>query len=297
MLQELSADTYRAVLESLPTGVYLVDPDCRVLLWSAGAADLTGYLSQEVIGRPCRQDLLIPCTGDSQSACSPESLVHQTMRDGQPRTADLFLLHKDGSRLPVSFRTVPLRDGHGSISGAVVCFDQRVVLPIADPVARRLSLVTAIDPVSGLPDQHATAVRLKAYLGAFEASPVPFGVLCIAVDEMEHLCELHGRKAVEAVLHATGQTLSASVSPNDLVGRWTGDRFLAVITGCTESTLDDVANRLKRVVQLESVPWWGDRLCITLSMGAAIVRPGDTAESLLGRAETALNGILEESEA
>jgi hypothetical protein len=45
---------------------------------------------------------------------------------------------------------------------------------------------------------------------------------------------------------------------------------------------------LKRIVSLVAIPWWGDRLSVTISTGAALVQARDTVESLLERSENAL---------
>jgi GGDEF domain-containing protein len=89
-------------------------------------------------------------------------------------------------------------------------------------------------------------------------------------------------------LYAAAQTLAAGTRPDDLVGRWKEQRFAALVACPTVDGLGSCAERLRRLVSLASVPWWGDRLSVTLSMGGTMVRPGDTVESLLGRAEEAL---------
>jgi len=292
MSKELNAEIYRAVLEGLPTGVYLVDRDRRILLWNSGAEDITGFLRHEVIGRSCRDDLLMHCDENQSCLCGAACPLQQTMHDGRPRTAEVFLRHKSGQRVPVSVRAVPLRDPDGVLIGAVESFDKRPIFPTADPVLRKLSQHASIDYQTGLPDQPATLERLRTYLAGFEASPVPFGVVSIAVDRLDRVRHTDGHNAVNAVLYATGQTLASLMGPNDMIGRWSESRFVAVVTGCTAPTLLRVAEMMKRLVRLEGVPWWGDRLPLSLSMGGTVVRTGDTPETLVSRADAALDTSL-----
>jgi PAS domain S-box-containing protein/diguanylate cyclase (GGDEF)-like protein len=298
MPEELSPEMYRVVLESLPTGVYLVDRDRRILLWNSGAEKLTGYLRQEVIGRACRDDLLMHCDENQSCLCGAGCPLLQTMHDGHPRAAEVFLLHKDGQRVPVTVCAVPVRNEDGAIIGAVECFDKRTILPAADPILHKLSVEASLDELTGLPDHPATLARLRAYLDSYAATPVPFGVASIAVDTLSLLRHEDGRNAVNAVLYATGQTLANILGPNDMIGRWSEDRFLAVLTGCTVPSLLRAANLMKRLVHAAGVPWWGDRLSVTLSVGGTMVRPGDTPEELVGRADAALESnfpLLEDS--
>ncbi|HKV60269.1 MAG TPA: PAS domain-containing protein [Candidatus Acidoferrum sp.] len=46
-------DVCRNILESLLTGVCVVDMQKKIVLWSDGAEHITGHLRHEVIGRSC----------------------------------------------------------------------------------------------------------------------------------------------------------------------------------------------------------------------------------------------------
>ena len=284
-MEKLSQEAYRTALESLPTGVYLVDRERRILLWSAGAEDITGYLRQEVIGRSCREDLLMHCDETHACLCGVACPLEQTMHDGRPRSADVVLLHKDGRRVPVSVNAVPLRDESGAIVGAIETFHKRPIYPTADPILREVSHCAPVDVLTGLPDRPATEGRLRTYLRDYADSQVPFGAIGIAVDSVEEIRHSDGCNALRAVLHATGQTLVSAVGPNDMVGTWSEGRFLAVLTGCTESNLVRAAGMMRRLVELEAIPWWGNRITVRVRMGCAMVQPGDTEEMLVERAE------------
>ena len=209
------------------------------------------------------------------------------MLDGRPREKDVYLLHKDGQRIPVRVQALPLRDENGAVIGAAECFDVRVVLPTAAPPARGAGGFS-IDGVTDLPDRGAALAHLLGALENFEESRIPFGVLSVAVDNLDGLLHRDGRNAVDAVLYATGQTLRANVGPDDLVSRWSADRFVAVLASCTEGALAKAAETLERRAVSEAVPWWGDHLSVSLSMGGTIVRAGDTPTSLVERAGQAL---------
>jgi GGDEF domain-containing protein len=143
-----------------------------------------------------------------------------------------------------------------------------------------------------LPDRPATLARLWAYLEDYGASTIPFGVVSIAVDTMASVRQADGGYAMKAAIYATGQTIASTLGPNDMIGRWSEDRFLAVLTGCTAPTLLRAAAMMKRLANLEGIPWWGDRLPITLSMGGTVVQMGDTPEALVSRADAALAASL-----
>jgi PleD family two-component response regulator len=47
------------------------------------------------------------------------------------------------------------------------------------------------------------------------------------------------------------------------------------------------------MVGCSEVQWWGDQWSITASVGGTAVRPGDTMESILERAEAAVGESLQ----
>jgi diguanylate cyclase (GGDEF)-like protein/PAS domain S-box-containing protein len=284
---ELNPDIFRAVLESLPIGVYLTDLKRQVGFWNTSAERITGYLGQEVIGHFCHDNLLMHCDENQVALCGCACPLAQTMQDGRVREANIFLRHKDGQRVPVRLRAIPVRDEFGVIVGAAECFEQRS-FRATEMRCPHLRGDVSLDDVTEIPDRQATLAGLGAALEEFAVSQLPFGVLSIAIDNVDHVRHVYGYQAVNEVLYAAAQTLSTGTRPDDLVGRWREDRFAALVACPAADGLLSCAERLKRLVSLASVPWWGDRLSVTVSMGGTMVRPGDTVESLLGRAEEAL---------
>ena len=71
------------------------------------------------------------------------------------------------------------------------------------------------------------------------------------------------------------------------------NQFVAIAANCTAIELQKVAERLANVVSCSSIPWWGDQLSATVSIGGTIIHPDDTVESIVERAENSLAQGLE----
>src|SRR5258708_18284535 len=96
-------EIFRSILENLPTGVYLVDRNRKILFWNNGAEEITGYLRQDVVGRFLRDHLL---TVDSAVKKDPDSdsadPLSIAFRDGmaRPRCARIhWTQHRDWREL------------------------------------------------------------------------------------------------------------------------------------------------------------------------------------------------------
>jgi diguanylate cyclase (GGDEF)-like protein/PAS domain S-box-containing protein len=289
----LNPDIYRAVLECLPIGVYLVDRGRQIVFWNTSAERITGYLGQEVIGHFCHDNLLMHCDENQAILCGTACPLKNTMQDGRAREANVFLRHKDGQRVPVRVRAVAIRDEFGAIIGSAELFEERGCR-LTEAGTSRVSAGISLDEVTELPGRRAMLAGLETALEQFAATQEPFGVLSIAIDNLDHLRSFDGQQAVRAVLYAAGQTLARSTRPSDMVGRWRQDRFAAIVVCPAATGLRTCAARVQRLVGMADVAWWGDRLSVTVSIGGTMVRAGDTVESLMGRAEDALEASLAE---
>jgi PAS domain S-box-containing protein/diguanylate cyclase (GGDEF)-like protein len=284
---ELNLEVYRAVLESVPVGVYLTDRKRQILFWNGSAERITGYLGQEMVGRFCPDNLLMHCDENQVVLCHGECPLARSMQDGRNGEASIFLRHKEGQRVPVRVQAVPLRDESGIIVGAAEFFQERP-FRATEMRCRHLRGNVSLDDVTEVPDRRTMEAAIAAALESFAVSQEAFGVLSIGIDKLDHLRHVYGCQALNAILYAAAQTLSAGTRPEDLVGLWKEDRFAALVACPGAEGLQSCAERLRRLVGVASVPWWGDRLSFTVSMGGTMVRPGDTVQSLLARGEEAL---------
>jgi len=290
---ELGPELYKSVLESLPTGVYVVDPQRRIVFWNDGAEKISGYLRQEAIGRRCADELLMHCDANDAVLCGDTCPLLETMHDGRTRHVDVFLRHKDGQRVPVRIDAVPLRNQDGAVVGAVECFTEREVQACGGVDVHQFGMHHSVHSAAELPTPQRILACLEAEIADFQTEHIPFGVLSIRVDSLEEIQRANGRYALGGVMSMVARTLAANLGPNDIVGRWSDGCFVAIIRHCATDSLVRFAGLLKRLVRVTAIPWWGDQLSVTVSMGGSIVRGEDTPEALVARAEQALQTATE----
>ena len=60
------------------------------------------------------------------------------------------------------------------------------------------------------------------------------------------------------------------------------------MANCSDVDLLTAAERLKRLAQSSEIVWWGDQLSATVSVGGAIMCPGEDVVLLLERTGSAL---------
>ena len=140
--------------------------------------------------------------------------------------------------------------------------------------------------------EHAAAALGLAIAGATEYGR-PAGVLVCDLDKFKTVNDTHGHLAGDRVLVAVAQALVSAVRrAGDVVGRWGGEEFVVVLPGAGLDGALAVAERMRAaVVGLAVETEAGVRLRQTISIGAAVHRPGDpviSADALFAQADARL---------
>jgi PAS domain S-box-containing protein len=121
-MDDFSPTFYATLLDNLYDGVYFVDRERRITFWNKAAERITGFTKAEVVGKRCADNLLRHVDNRGNSLCEGACPLSYTLNDSQPRSASVFLHHKDGHRLPVAIRVAPITDHQQKIVGAVEIF-------------------------------------------------------------------------------------------------------------------------------------------------------------------------------
>lgn len=284
---------YRAVLESLQIGIYFVDREQRIVFWNDGAEKITGYLRQDVVGSFCREASAGESGTERVVLTDAAESLRTALRDGKPAMGEISLRHKAGHRIFVRIRTVPIRNAHGTIIGAAESIDESLSASEWDRRQSKLANYGCIDPTTGVLTHDLIISRLREAVATYAEAHVPFSILAAKVDGVEQLRSSYGGAVITPVLRVIATSLENSLRPTDFLGRISESRFLAILNECGSPELPRAAERIKKTVNASEVQWWGDRWPVTVSVGGAVVMPGDTLDSLLARAMKALERSVE----
>jgi diguanylate cyclase (GGDEF)-like protein len=108
------------------------------------------------------------------------------------------------------------------------------------------------------------------------------------IDQLDQFRATRGPGVVPTILRVVAHSIENSLRPTDLVGCWSENQFIAVLTECKESEVERVANRIRKMIGQSEVEWWGDKFSVTAAFGGAGSRSDDTLELLVERAEKSL---------
>jgi diguanylate cyclase (GGDEF)-like protein len=214
--------------------------------------------------------------------------VSATIADGAPREAEVFLRHRDGHRVPVRVRTSPIRDGDGRVIGVVETFSEDTALQRERRRAEVLEALALSDPLTSLPNRRALSGELESQLVKHARLGIPVGVLMLDVDDFKKVNDEHGHEVGDRGLVLVAETLANATRRFEIVGRWGGEEFLAIIPCPSVDVLREIGERLRRLIASCSLPIRGGEIRLTVSVGAAMAEEGDSAEDLVRRADERL---------
>jgi two-component system cell cycle response regulator len=149
--------------------------------------------------------------------------------------------------------------------------------------------LAATDSLTGLMNRRAFANVMDGELSRCERHGYPLSLLVLDVDHFKQINDRRGHAAGDRALAAAGELLRRHMRRSDVTARWGGEEF---VVACTSTDADGsriAAERLREAIQKLAVhDDAGEAIPLTVSVGAATLRAGETLESLVDRADRAM---------
>lgn len=279
---------HKTILENLYDGVYYVDRDRRITYWNESAERLTGFKKLEVVGRHCSDNILMHVDDEGTILCHTACPLALAMEEGTSREAEVFLHHKQGHRVPVHIRAVPVRDDKGTVVGAVEVFSDDSKHREAKQKIEELEELALLDSLTEIGNRRYIEMNLQSSLYELQRYGWPFGVLFIDIDYFKEFNDLYGHSTGDEVLRMVAKTLQNNMRSFDFLGRWGGEEFMAVIVNVEEEGLMTIAHRLRHLIETSSLRKTNGDLRVTISIGATAAHPEDTIDSITRRVDQLL---------
>lgn len=280
---EVLLELLAGALGALDECIAVLDDQSRVVFWNDAAEMVTGYTAASLIARSLPT---VFCTIHSSHLVTPvPDSSHGSQKEWAERPSSVQLLHSRGHALPAMLRRTPLRDVAGKRIGSLLRFhpaEEVDAMPRGD-LDEEGELNKHVEH-----SQTSMEERLDEAWQDWSVNQVPFGVLWITIDQAAMLRKTHGRDASEAMLAIVERTLLHALRPAEMLGRWGSNEFLVLCHERTAEMLMLHARHVCEVARTADFRWWGDRVSLTLSVGAAQVGQGEKLGSLLKRTQRAM---------
>lgn len=144
------------------------------------------------------------------------------------------------------------------------------------------------DALTGLMNRRAFVDMMKVEVERARRYELPLSLLFLDVDHFKLINDRHGHAAGDLVLSTVGGHVHGLLRTSDSSARWGGEEFVIALKNTGAKGARVVADRIRAAIQALSIESLGFPIPVTASVGLATFVPGDSLESLVGRADNAM---------
>jgi len=154
---------------------------------------------------------------------------------------------------------------------------------------RSLEAISVTDELTGLFNRRFLNASLIKKIAATRRSGTNLSLLMLDVDHFKDFNDTYGHPEGDKVLAALGRLLKETLREEDIACRYGGEEFVVILHNAGREAANEAASRIRtRFAKLPFTPRPAKAVHLTISIGAAVLIPGETGEHLIFRADQAL---------
>lgn len=246
----------KQAIEASINGIVIADmrlPDCPLIYVNSAFERMSGYKTEEIIGRNCR--FLQGVHHDSESNLAPRQQMRVALAEGVSCNVVLENFRKDGTPFWNELFMAPIFDDEGVLTHYV---------GIQNEVTGRVKAEQALqeahdemeqrafhDTLTSLPNRALLLNRLQQALARAARTGDSIGLLFMDLDNFKTINDTLGHEAGDILLQTIAERLRRCTRPGDTVARWGGDEFVILLEGLSGiSEAEVVAERATEAIHL-----------------------------------------------
>ena len=153
---------------------------------------------------------------------------------------------------------------------------------------QELGQLAAYDALSGLLNRRTLFNRIAVEIERATRMDVPLTGLMIDIDRFKAINDNFGHPCGDLVIREIGAKLQNRLRKYDYAGRYGGEEFFVLLSNSTEVQAERIGDRFRREMADTRFTCNGESFGVTLSIGVARFRSGDTQETWIEHADRAL---------
>ncbi|MFJ2385899.1 sensor domain-containing diguanylate cyclase [Pseudomonas koreensis] len=153
---------------------------------------------------------------------------------------------------------------------------------------RKIQAQATLDSLTELPNRRGFDLLAAQALHEAQREPKPLTALLLDLDHFKTLNDTYGHLAGDQVLIGFARDLQSCLRHSDIVCRWGGEEFIVLLKDTDGDTGQKIAEKIRQHVEQQEYAYDGQRLSLTVSIGATTLQADDTLHTLLSRADHAM---------
>ncbi len=212
------------IVNNAPDAIITTDEQGLIESFNHSAEKIFGYTKEEAIGQDLCNFIKLPSKDPKIRECTAKEAIG---------------LRKDNTRIDIDI----------SVKSMIFGEHQRFVAIMRDITIQKrdheeLAFLATHDPLTKLPNSHFILKTLER-LTDNTAKWVPCSVLFITLERLNRVNDLFGHQVVDQVLASVAERLNQSIGQYNIIGRWGGGKFVAIIN---ELSRTEIASTICREI-------------------------------------------------
>ena len=275
------------LIDSMHDGVIFVDAQSRIFLWSKGAERLTGVSAAAATGRQFSPGLLDMCNTAGRRIRDDACPVARALAAGAQLRQRLEILGRQGEHVAIDLHAIPVIAPDGDVRGVTVLLQDAQPEVSLEEKCEALHAEATKDPMTKVANR-AEFDRMQAlFIEAHQQARLPCSLIMSDIDHFKSINDTFGHQAGDEAIITVANLLKQMCRAGDLVARYGGEEFAVLCADCTAEAATARADQIRKKLSETPHANLGNRR-LTASFGVAQLQAGDSAESMLGRADRAL---------
>ena len=153
---------------------------------------------------------------------------------------------------------------------------------------KELEQIAAFDSLSGLLNRRSLFHRISVEIERSIRLDVPLTGLMVDIDHFKNVNDNFGHQCGDMVIREIGTRLQGGLRKYDYAGRYGGEEFFVVLSNSTERQAMGIGERFRREMEECRFFCGGEGVRVTVSIGVARYRSGESQESWIERTDRAM---------
>jgi diguanylate cyclase (GGDEF)-like protein/PAS domain S-box-containing protein len=270
-----------SVFEESREGIIITDPDVNIIKVNRAFCALTGYDTDEVMGKNPR------ILQSGHQGRDFYQGMWNSLREAGFWHGEIWNRRKSGEVYAEDLSIISIHDEQGNILHYVGMFSD---ITEKKRQHERIEHLAYHDALTRLPNRTLLSDRMKQALARAARNDTRVAVCYLDLDGFKIVNDMHGHRAGDKLLSQVARRLEASVRAEDTVARLGGDEFVVLLTDLTTAMEEGAI--LPRILERLSEPCTldeGKSASVSASIGVAVY-PGDgnDPDSLIRQADQAM---------
>jgi diguanylate cyclase (GGDEF)-like protein len=275
------------LLATMSGGAVYVDTRLTVVKWSRGVRDLTGIDAHRVERRRWNPELVGLRDENFKLVTVDRCPLVAAVTRGTATSGRFMVTDADQQKTAVDLCAAPVLGPDGDLRGATLVLHDASSRVHLEERLQSLNERASQDGLTGVANRAEFDRTHGGWFQMHLERGLPYSLIICDVDHFKRINDSYGHQAGDEALIALGSLLRKYCRVTDLVARYGGEEFVILCADCAGDSATVRAESIREALTALRLPMLNGH-SLTASFGVASLQSGDTAETLLRRADRAL---------